>query len=49
MKRFKNNYGFFLNKLLKMSAENSEILSQKPKVEETFSPSYDMIEDVSSY
>ena len=40
---------FFLNKLSKLQVENSETLYQKPKVEDTFSPSHDMAEDVSSY
>ena len=37
------------NKLSKLPTKNSETLSQKSKVEEIFSSSHDMVDDVSSY
>ena len=38
-----------LNNLLKLPTESSETLSQKKKVEKTFSPSHNMAKDVTSY
>ena len=35
--------------LSKLSAKNIETLSQKQKMEETFSPSQDKVEDLGSY
>ena len=35
--------------LSKLSVKNIETLSQKQKMEETFFPSQDMVEDVGSY
>ena len=45
MKRFRDIYKIFKN-LSKLPAKNIETLSQKQKVEETFSPSRDMVEYV---
>ena len=39
----------FLNNFSKLTAKNIKTLSQKPKVEKTFSPSHDMAEYVNSY
>ena len=39
----------FLNNFSKMSAKSIETLSQREKMEETFSPSHDMVKFVSNY
>ena len=48
MKRLKD-IAEILNNLSKFPAESSEILSQREKMEETFSPSHDIVEYMSSY
>ena len=47
MKRSKDIYEI-LKKISKLPVENIETLSQRKKIEKTFSPSHDLVEDVDS-
>ena len=48
MKRSRDIFGVF-KKISKLGVENIEALSERQNMEETFSPSQDMAEDVDSY
>ena len=49
MKKSRDIYGIFLNKLSKLPTENRKTLFQREKMNETFPPSHDITNHVSNY